>query len=119
MNFTGTWNVVSSDDFDDDYLEEEGEPYVKLRQEGDRVDGEYQIGLQSGEIDGRLQGEAQVFFSFEGMDEMDEVHGAGTITLEDGELTFTLMYHQGDDFTFECEQKGGGKTGAKKSRARR
>ena len=35
MSFTGTWDVVSSPDFDD-YLHMEVAPYVKLRQEGDQ-----------------------------------------------------------------------------------
>ncbi len=30
MNFTGVWDVVSSPDFDNDYLRMEVEPYVKL-----------------------------------------------------------------------------------------
>ena len=41
-------------------------------------------------------------FSFEGMDEMDEVSGAGTATVAGNRLTLTLMYHQGDDYTFEA-----------------
>jgi hypothetical protein len=106
MSFTGTWCVVSSADFDDDYLRMEVEPYVKLRQVGDRVDGEYHIGLQTGQIDGRLQGENQIIFSFEGSDEMDQVSGAGTATVEGDRLTFALMYHMGDNFTFECEREG-------------
>ena len=35
------------------------------------------------------------------MDEMDEVHGAGIAKVEDDRLVFTLMYHQGDDYTYE------------------
>ena len=31
MNFTGTWDVVSSPDFDDDYLRMEVAPHVRLR----------------------------------------------------------------------------------------
>jgi hypothetical protein len=57
------WRIVSSPDFDDDYLRMEIEPYV---------------GLQQGEIDGRIEGEGRVGFSFAGMDELDEVHGRGS-----------------------------------------
>ena len=115
MSFTGAWRIVSSPDFDDDYLSEEVEPYVKLRQSGDRIDGEYHIGLQSGEIDGRLQSKDRVIFSFAGMDEMDEVNGAGTITTDGDSLIFTLMYHMGDDFAFECERTASsGKSKSKK-----
>jgi hypothetical protein len=31
MNFTGTWDVVSSPDFDDDYLRMEVAPHVRRR----------------------------------------------------------------------------------------
>ena len=103
--FTGTWYVVSSPDFDAEYLAIEVAPYVRLRQEGRDVVGDYQVGLQSGQIDGRLEGPDRVMFSFEGMDEMEETSGAGTLTLKGDHLTFVLMYHQGDDFTFECERR--------------
>jgi hypothetical protein len=105
MTFTGVWDVVSSPDFDDDYLRMEVDPYIDLEQEGNRVSGEYQVGLQQGTIDGRLQDDTHVFFSFEGNDEMDEVNGAGTITLNGDRLEFTLMYHQGDDYTFACVRR--------------
>jgi hypothetical protein len=105
MDFTGTWDVVSSPDFDDDYLHIEVAPYVRLRQGGDRIDGEYHLGLQTGNLDGRLEGNDRIVFSFEGMDEMDVVNGAGTATLKDGRMIFKLMYHLGDDFTFECERR--------------
>ncbi len=104
VTFTGVWDVVASPDFDDDYLRMEVEPYIDLEQEGNRISGEYQVGLQQGTIDGRLRDDTHVFFSFEGNDEMDEVNGAGTITLNGDRLEFTLMYHQGDDYTFECER---------------
>ncbi len=105
MSFTGVWDVVASPDFDDDYLRMEVEPYIRLEQQGKQVTGEYHVGLQQGDIDGRLQDDTHVVFSFEGMDEMEEVSGAGTITLNGDRLTFTLMYHDGDDFTFECERR--------------
>ena len=103
--FTGTWDVVSSPDFEDDYLSMEVPPYVRLRQEGDNVVGDYQVGLQTGNLDGRLEGADRVVFSFEGTDELDPVNGAGTLMLKGDHLTFVLMYHQGDDFTFEWQRR--------------
>jgi hypothetical protein len=41
MNVTGSWRIVSSPDFDDDYLRMEVEPYVELHQRRDRVSGTY------------------------------------------------------------------------------
>lgn len=57
MNFTGIWNVVSSPDFDDDYLHMEVAPYVKLYRVGSRLEGEYHLGLQSGDLDGLPEGD--------------------------------------------------------------
>ena len=107
MSFTGVWNVVSSPDFDDTYLRMEVSPYIELEQQGEQLTGEYHVGLQQGDINGRLEDDTHALFSFEGMDEMDEVDGAGTLVLHGDRLTFTLMYHQGDDFTFECERRQG------------
>ena len=105
MSFVGAWRIVSSPDFDDDYLRMEVEPYVRLRDDGGRIVGEYHLGLQSGSLDGRPIDEEHATFSFEGNDEMDEVNGAATATLTGDRMLFTLRYHLGDDFTFECERR--------------
>ncbi|MGI9049707.1 MAG: hypothetical protein ACR2GU_10130 [Rubrobacteraceae bacterium] len=103
MSFSGTWHVVSSPDFDQGYLGMEVRPYLTLRQSGERADGRYQVGLQAGDLEGRLEGENLIFFSFEGMDEMDEMNGAGKATLDGDYLNLELRYHRGDEYTFECE----------------
>lgn len=105
--FTGPWAVVESPDCDDEYMRMERAPYVTRRQSGDRVSGEYPIGRQPGDIDGRLQTDNPIAFSFEGMDEMEEVHGRGTAKLEAGRLSVVLHYHMGDTFTFYGEPKVG------------
>lgn len=105
VQLIGTWEIVSSADFDDEYLNLEGTPSIRLHQNGDRIVGEYHIGVQSGGVDGRSQPDGSVLFTFEGMDEMDEVHGAGTAAGKDGQLMFTLMYHQGDDYTYTGERR--------------
>lgn len=105
MNFTGTWDVVSSPDFDEDYLHMEAKPYVKFRQTGDYIEGEYHLGLQTGYVDGRAESDNRVVFGFEGMDEMDEVDGDGTAVLDSEHLVFKLRYDDGDEYTFECEQR--------------
>jgi hypothetical protein len=104
MNVTGSWRIVSSPDFDDVYLRMELEPYVELHQRGDRVSGTYHVGLQQGEIDGRIEGADRIVFSFEGMDEMEEVHGRGALQIDGAQARFALEYYQGDTFTFMCEQ---------------
>jgi len=105
MNFTGIWDVVSSPDFDDDYLRMEVSPYVKIYRVSNRVEGEYHLGLQSGDLDGLPEGDDRVVFRFEGMDEMDPVDGTATATLEGDQLIFVLSYGPGDKYTFECERR--------------
>ncbi len=73
MSVVGSWRVVASPDFDDAVLHAEGAPWITLRQEGGRLVGAYRIGLQSGGLDGRLQGDGRAVLTFEGMDEMDPV----------------------------------------------
>jgi len=102
MSVIGSWSIRSSPDFDESYLHMERPAYVAFRQAGDRIAGDFQVGLQTGSIDGRERPDGSIMFSFEGMDEMDEVSGAGTATVAGNRLTLTLMYHQGDDYTFEA-----------------
>jgi hypothetical protein len=104
-SFTGTWQVVSSPDFDEGYLRMEVAPYVILKQSGDRVEGKYQVGLQTGTLDGWLERQNLMLFSFEGMDELEEMHGAGRATLSGDKLTFELRYYLGDEYVFECERR--------------
>jgi len=105
MSLIGTWQVIASPEFDGDVLHAEGTPYVTLRQDGDRLVGTYQIGLQRGDLDGRLTRDCSAILTFEGMDEMEPVHGAAAATLDGERLIVPLMYHHGDDYTFECEQQ--------------
>lgn len=104
MSFAGTWHVVSSPELHDEYLRTEVEPHIKLRQAGDHVHGEYHLGLQKGHLDGRLQGEHQILFSFRETDAMRQVSGTGTATLEGDRLVLTLMHPKGDDITLVCER---------------
>jgi hypothetical protein len=61
-SFTGTWEVVSSPDFDEGYLRMEVVPYVILKQSSERVEGKYQVGLQTGSLDGWLESENFMLF---------------------------------------------------------
>lgn len=102
MNFEGHWRIVSSPDFDDDYLHEEVEPFITLWQKANDITGEYHVGYQSGTIDAKAQSATQATLSFEGQDEMDRVSGRGTFTLAEDKLTLILECHMGDTFTFEA-----------------
>jgi hypothetical protein len=74
VDFTGTWDVVSSPDFDDEYSRLGGAPYVTFRQNGDFVKGEYEIGVMCGTINGGAHSD---FIDFGGNDEMEEAFGEG------------------------------------------
>jgi hypothetical protein len=65
MDFNGIWRVVSSPDFDDEYLRLGGAPYLTFRQNGDFVKGEYEIGVMCGTINGGAHSDV-VDFHFQG-----------------------------------------------------
>lgn len=99
--FRGVWQIVSSPDFDQEYLEMEAKPFILVGGRRYTFDGEFHVGLIQGNFHGRLDGK-RVLFSFEAQDELDPVHGAGTLALQDAELEFRLMFYLGDEYTFRC-----------------
>jgi len=105
MSLAGTWSVVSSPDFDDDYLSMDGQPYVRLERRGRTTGGDYHIGLQTGTINGGSDDNDHLSFDFVGNDEMEPMQGEGTAELQGKQLIFTLTYDQGDEFTFVCERQ--------------
>lgn len=104
MDFTGTWAVVSSPHFDDEYLRLGGDPHVTVRQRDGFVKGEYSIGVMCGTINGGAHSD---FFDFDfgGSDEMEEAFGEGEATLEGERLIFELRHYHGDEYTFECQRR--------------
>ena len=104
MDFTGTWDIVSSLDFDDEYLRLDRAPYVSLCQKGKFVKGEYEIGVMCGTINGGAHSDF-IDFDFGGNDEMEEAFGEGQATLEGERLIFELWQYHGDEWTFICERR--------------
>jgi hypothetical protein len=101
--FRGHWRVISSPDFDQETLGLEVTPYVRVEGNKSAFEGTFHIGLIQGEFDGRLDGK-RVLFSFEASDELDPVHGAGTLSFLDRRMEFRLMIFLGDQYTFICER---------------
>ncbi len=101
--FEGIWKVVSSPDFDRNYLEMEAGPYIRVRVDQFRFSGDFHIGLIQGDFAGRLDGK-RVLFSFEASDEMDLVHGAGTMALLEKKMELRLLFYHSDEYTFICER---------------
>jgi hypothetical protein len=105
MGLAGTWIVISSHDFNDDYLYMDGQPYVRLETHGRTTGGDYHIGLQTGIINGGSDDNDQLSFDFVGNDEMEPMQGTGTAELQGEQLIFILTYDEGDEFTFVCERQ--------------
>ncbi|MBE9479978.1 MAG: hypothetical protein IMY80_08435 [Chloroflexi bacterium] len=101
--FRGHWRVISSPDFDRETLGMETIPFVRVEGDKFEFEGTFHIGLIQGEFDGRLDGK-RVLFSFKAADELEPVHGAGTMSLLDRQMEFRLMFFLGDEFTFICER---------------
>ena len=101
--FVGEWRVISSPDFDRDDLFAETTPIIRITQNGLKLSGVFHIGLIRGELDGHVDGK-RVLFSFGAMDELEPVHGIGTMTLRGAQMEFRLQYHFGDTWTFMCDQ---------------
>jgi hypothetical protein len=112
---SGRWRVAELPDLTDDYLAETRNPHVNLtvKKRDLSIQGDYQFGLQSGVMDGEVVQEerrteggvvktVRILFSFEGNDEMDEVHGYGDAILSEDERTLTgrMHYHYGDTYRF-------------------
>jgi len=98
--FTGLWHIVSMDEWDVDYVEEEGTAFIEL---GADQMGEFRFGLTSGNIDYRIteRGEQPaVEWTWEGKDEMDPCTGRGWALLEGDELHGMIFFHQGDELGF-------------------
>ena len=98
MDLSGKWRVAEIPDLTEDYLDLTPDPHVMLevRAQGE-IDGTYQFGAESRELDGRLR----LSFTFEDEAELDPVHGYGEATLV-GENTLNgyMRYHQGDIYRF-------------------
>ena len=106
MDISGKWQVAKVPDLTEDYLDLTPDPHVMLevRARGE-IDGAYQFGAQSGELDGRLEqlsdGRVRLSFTFEGEDELDPVHGYGeAILVDENTLNGYMRYYQGDTYRF-------------------
>lgn len=90
-NLVGRWRITQLSELDKDYFEESDEPpFVSIHANNQGgVDGEYHFGLSDGDFHGELREfgrEAVLLLSYEGSDEMDEVHGAGWAQLRERDL---------------------------------
>jgi hypothetical protein len=102
--FTGRWRIVSTDEWDGDYTEEEGPAFIEF---GADQMGEFRFGLTSGNIDYRITdwgGQPAVEWTWEGRDEMDPCTGRGWAVLEGDDLHGIIFFHKVDESGFVASQ---------------
>ncbi len=101
MDFTGTWHIYEMEMWDEDYFNMEVQAYIKINSNNC---GDFQFGLVSGEIDGKVVKYAdgkRFEFTWEGNDECDLACGSGWIRIKEKDLLGgEIRIHNGDDSTF-------------------
>ena len=101
MDFTGTWRIYEMEAWDEDYFNMEVQAYIKI--DSDNL-GDFQFGLVSGDIDGKVvdyADEKRFEFTWEGNDECDPASGSGWVRIKEKDLLEgEFRIHNGDDSTF-------------------
>lgn len=100
--FTGQWRFAEMEVWDQDYVDMEVPGYIRIGSDGT---GQFQFGLVSGGIDGRVEqcGNTPRFeFSWSGQDENDPACGRGWAIIENRGLKGRIYLHLGDDSAFRA-----------------
>lgn len=103
--FAGRWRIVSMEQWDQHFVDEEEEGYIEF---DDKGWGSFHFGYVHGTIDGRLttrDGEPAIEWTWDGNDEMDAAQGRGSAVIKNGELHGTIFFHGGDDSGFVARKK--------------
>ena len=98
--FTGHWRIVSMEQWDQNYIDEEEEGYFKF---DDRGGGEFHFGYVHGRMDCRpatRDGKPTLEWTWDGNDEMDAAQGRGWAVVKGDELHGKIFFHGGDDSGF-------------------
>ena len=103
MGLVGRWRIVGMELGDTDAVDLVEPAFIEL--DGD-LRGQFRFIAVEGWMDCReapRDGRAGVEFSWEGMDEGDEVSGRGWVALtEAGEVEGRIFFHNGDDSGFRA-----------------
>lgn len=104
--FTGRWRIVSMDQWDQDFVDEEEEGYIKFDERGM---GSFHFGYVHGNMECQLttrDGVPAMEWSWDGNDEMDAAQGRGWAVLKNDELSGMIFFHGGDSSDFVAKKKG-------------
>ena len=104
---TGSWQIVSMSDREDEALNEEVQAFIEFDEEGC---GSFQFGYVRGVTDHyrtkKRDRMRMAQFSWHGVDGADgtPLDGIGWVILEGGKLTGTICIHLGDDLEFVAKK---------------
>ena len=99
--FKGKWRIVQMDLWNKAYLDMLGPAHITFQTKGQ---GEFAFGCVQATMacDYATQ---TVFFTWEGCDEMDPVHGEGSAEItDDGFLEGEIAFHNGDESGFKAQR---------------
>jgi hypothetical protein len=100
MKFAGTWHIYEMDQWDEEYFNMEVQAFITINEDGT---GDFQFGLVSGQVDGKIVKVAaneQFEFTWDGNDESDLASGGGCLMLKDKDtLAGTIDLEYGDSST--------------------
>ncbi len=103
--FLGLWHICEMSEWDKDYVNMEVQAYVKIGKAGN---GEFQFGLVSGAMDGKIVNhpEGKRFeFMWEGNDECDDASGSGWFRQKGAdEIEGEIRIHGGDSSGFKARR---------------
>ena len=103
--YIGKWRIYRMDEWDDEYINMEEEAFIKINKDGT---GQFQFGLVTGEIDGRIEkrnDNERLEFTWAGFDENDEMAGRGWAEINKKEMNGWIFLHLGDDSGFQAKKK--------------
>ncbi len=90
----GHWRIIKADLWDRDHLDLCGPAQIIIGNDGH---GEISFGAMQAGLDLEYS-HSMVFFTWQGFDEMDEVHGSGNAELlDDGTLEIEFAFYNGDE----------------------
>ncbi len=98
--FEGRWNIISMTDWDQEYLQAKGQPFIEF---GPTGTGEFGFGYVRGQMVCRAtkkDGKPAVEFTWEGFDEMEPESGYGWAVLPGEGLAGVLAFEHGDESAF-------------------
>ena len=102
--FVGRWRIAEMETWDQEFVDLVVPGFFAFRKNGT---GEFAFGAIEGALDCRaeVQGAARrLAFTFDGVDEGDQVSGRGWVEVNGVEMTGRIYFHQGDDSGFRARK---------------